>query len=148
MTTLEVKRLHAEATIPAYATEGAAGLDLAAAIDSPIEMRPGAVCKVPTGVAVALPPGHEGQIRPRSGLAARHGITVLNAPGTIDEDFRGEIQVLLVHHGAEVHVIQPGDRVAQLVVAPIARVAVSVVDSLASTERGERGFGSTGLGKR
>jgi dUTP pyrophosphatase len=127
-----------------YATEGAAGLDLAAALDAPIELRPGQTARVGTGLAIELPPGHEGQVRPRSGLAAHHGITVLNAPGTIDEDYRGEVQVLLVHLGAAPHVIRPGDRIAQLVVAPVVRVRVEEHDALAPTARGEGGFGSTG----
>ncbi|AKF05454.1 dUTP diphosphatase [Sandaracinus amylolyticus] len=148
MERLRIQRLREDATLPVYATEGAAGLDLSAALDAPLELRPGDVVRVPTGLAIALPPGHEGQVRPRSGLAARHGITVLNAPGTIDEDYRGELQVILVHHGREPHVIRHGDRIAQLVVAPVTRVAIDVVDALDATARGEGGFGSTGLGRR
>jgi dUTP pyrophosphatase len=102
---------------------------------------------VPTGLAIALPPGHEGQVRPRSGLAARHGVTVLNAPGTIDEDYRGELKVLLVNLGPADFTVQPGDRIAQLVVAPVVRVRIDAVDDVAAlgqTARGEGGFGSTG----
>ena len=126
------------------ATEGAGGLDLAAALDAPLTLAPGARAAVPTGLAIQLPPGTEGQVRPRSGLAARHGVTVLNAPGTIDEDYRGEIRVLLVNLGAEPYAIEPGDRVAQLVVAPITRVRCEEVGALAATGRGAGGFGSTG----
>jgi dUTP pyrophosphatase len=132
---------------PRYASGGAAGLDLAAALSEPLQLWPGARAAVPTGVAIALPPGHEGQVRPRSGLARKHGITVVNAPGTIDEDFRGEVHVLLVNLGDEPHTIAPGDRIAQLVVAPVTRVQVLEVGDaadLGATERGEGGFGSSG----
>ncbi len=149
--TLTVERLRANALLPAYATEGAAGLDLACAFDDaqPRTLLPGECIKVPTGLRIALPPGHEGQVRPRSGLAAKHGVTVLNAPGTIDEDYRGEVMVLLVHHGREPLELTDGMRIAQLVVAPVARVAVSSgsVDT-ADTARGEGGFGSTGTASR
>ena len=110
--------------MPSYATAGAAGLDLSAALDAPLTLAPGARAAVPTGLSIALPAGHEGQVRPRSGLASRHGVTVVNAPGTIDEDYRGEVRVLLVNLGSEPYVIQPGDRIAQLVVAPVTRVDV------------------------
>lgn len=147
MLRLRIQRLRPDAALPAYATEGAAGLDLSAALDAPIELRPGDVVRVPTGLAIALPPGHEGQVRPRSGLAARHGITVLNAPGTIDEDYRGEVRVILVHHGREPHRIAHGDRIAQLIVAPVSRVVVEEASELDGTARGQGGFGSTGLGR-
>ena len=127
--------------LPTYETEGAAGLDLRAA--GAVTLAPGARAAVPTGLAIALPPGHEGQVRPRSGLARRHGVTVLNAPGTVDEDYRGEVMVLLVNLGDAPHVIERGDRIAQLVVAPVTRVAVEVGD-LDETARGADGFGSTG----
>ncbi len=146
MSTLRVKLVRPDAKPPGYATEGAAGLDLAAAIDVPLAIPPGGRSSVPTGIAIELPPGHEGQVRPRSGLARRHAVTVLNAPGTIDEDYRGEVQVLLVNLGDEEVVIRPGDRIAQLVVAPVRRVAVEVVANLSDTVRGDGGFGSTGLG--
>ena len=135
------------ASLPVYATEGAAGLDLRAAIPEPLPIVPGGIAKVPTGLAIALPAGHEGQVRPRSGLAFRHGITVLNSPGTIDEDYRGEVAILLVNHGTEPHTIHPGDRIAQLVVAPVTHVSVEAVETLedlGATDRGEGGFGSTG----
>ncbi|MEZ4335804.1 MAG: dUTP diphosphatase [Sandaracinaceae bacterium] len=138
---LRVERLREEARVPAYATDGAAGLDLAAALDAPLTLAPGAWAAVPTGLAIQLPPRTEGQVRPRSGLAARHGVTVLNAPGTIDEDYRGEVKVLLVNLGPEPFVIETGFRIAQLVVAPIARVECEVVDALGRdvTRRGDSG---------
>jgi dUTP pyrophosphatase len=144
MPVLEIRRLRADAVLPSYATEGSAGLDLSAAIDGVIELPPGGIAKVPCGIAIALPAGHEGQVRPRSGLAAKHGVTVLNAPGTIDEDYRGEVAVILVNLGRDAHSIRPGDRIAQLVVAPIARVGVQEASDLAPTARGDGGFGSTG----
>jgi dUTP pyrophosphatase len=148
MAELRVKLLREGAVAPRYATEGAAGLDLAAALDAPLTLEPGERAAVPTGVALELPPGHEGQVRPRSGLAIRHGVTVVNAPGTIDEDFRGEVHVLLVNLGRAPHVIEPGDRVAQLVVAPIRKVEVALIaddEELSRTGRGAGGFGSTGV---
>lgn len=144
---LRVRKLRPSAVPPRYATEGAAGLDLAADLDAPLRIAPGAHARVPTGIAIALPRGHEGQVRPRSGLAARHAITVLNAPGTIDEDYRGEVQVLLVNLGREPYDIQPGERIAQLVVAPVTYARVVEIEEdaeLGATERGEGGFGSTG----
>jgi dUTP pyrophosphatase len=125
-------------------TAGAAGMDLCAALDADLVIEPGAWKLVPTGIAVAIPAGHEGQVRPRSGLAAKHGVTCLNAPGTIDEDYRGECKVILVNHGPEAFVVKHGDRIAQLVIAPVTRVEVEVVTELSETERGEGGFGSTG----
>ena len=148
MATLRVYRMRADAIVPRYKTSGAAGLDLAACLSHPLTIQPGGTARVPTGLQIALPPGHEGQVRPRSGLAARHGVTVLNAPGTIDEDYRGEVQVILVNHGSEPFAIQHGDRIAQLIVAPVTRVAIEPVDdetALGGTERGGGGFGSTGV---
>jgi dUTP pyrophosphatase len=142
--TLHVQRLRPDAPLPRYATAGAAGLDLSAAIDAPITLRPRERTSIPTGIAIELPEGHEGQVRPRSGLAARHGVTVVNAPGTIDEDYRGEICVLLVNLGEEDFIVRAGDRIAQLVVAPVVRVEVALSASLGDTARGSGGFGSTG----
>ncbi len=145
--TLCILRLRDDASVPRYATEGAAGLDLAAALDAPLVIAPGAYARVPTGIAIALPAGHEGQVRPRSGLAAKHGVTVLNAPGTIDEDYRGELQVILVNHGTSAFEIRHGDRIAQLVVARVERVAITEVasqEAFGETDRGSGGFGSTG----
>lgn len=138
------QRLRPDAVIPRPMTEGAAGLDLAAALDAPVVLAPGARAAVGTGLAMALPPGHEGQVRPRSGLARSHGVTVLNAPGTIDADYRGEVVVLLVNLGGEPVTISPGQRIAQLVVAPVAQVSVDEVTTLPSSARGAGGFGSTG----
>ncbi|MEM7138839.1 MAG: dUTP diphosphatase [Myxococcota bacterium] len=147
MATLRVHRMRADAAIPSYASGGAAGLDLAACLDEPITLEPGQTARVPTGIRVALPPGHEGQVRPRSGLAARHAVTVVNAPGTIDEDYRGELQVLLINHGHEPFTVRHGERIAQMVVAPVSRVEIATVaeaDDLGKTDRGDSGFGSTG----
>ncbi len=129
--------------LPAYQSPGAAGLDLTADTDE-IALPPGGRALVPTGIAVAIPPGFEGQVRPRSGLADRSGVTILNAPGTIDSDYRGEIQVLLVNLGADSVVVRRGDRIAQLVVAPVARIVWDEVQHLEPTARGGGGFGSTG----
>jgi dUTP pyrophosphatase len=148
MATLRVYKMRADAVVPRYKTSGAAGMDLAACLDTPLTLAPGRTARVPTGLQIALPAGHEGQVRPRSGLAARHGVTVLNAPGTIDEDYRGEVQVLLVNHGDEAFTIQSGDRIAQLIVAPVTQVEIDSVEheaALGGTERGEGGFGSTGV---
>ncbi len=131
--------------LPDYATAGSAGMDLRAAIDTPRELAPGARAAIPTGIRIALDPGHEAQVRPRSGLALKQGLTVLNTPGTIDADYRGEIGVILINHGAETATINRGDRIAQLVVAPVRRV-VWQEGSLDETARGAGGFGSTGTG--
>ena len=132
--------------LPIAKTSGAAGLDIAAAVpaDAPLVIAPGARVLVPTGLTIALPEGHEAQIRPRSGLAAEHGVTVLNAPGTIDADYRGEIVVLLVNHGPNAVLIEPQQRIAQLVIAPVVRAELAVVDELPPSTRGAGGFGSTG----
>jgi dUTP pyrophosphatase len=134
--------------LPAYQSEHAAGLDLAAAVpaDHPVVLAPGDRAAIPTGLAIALPPGTEGQVRPRSGLALRHGITVLNAPGTIDSDYRGEIHVLLVNLGREPFTVLRGMRVAQLIVAHMLRVTITESPDLDPTTRGAGGFGSTGTG--
>ena len=148
MAKLRVYKMRADAVIPRYKTGGAAGMDLAACLASPLTLAPGRTARVPTGLQIALPAGHEGQVRPRSGLAARHGVTVLNAPGTVDEDYRGEVQVLLINHGDKAFTIQSGDRIAQLIVAPVTHVEIETVQNeaaLGGTERGEGGFGSTGV---
>jgi dUTP pyrophosphatase len=141
-----IQLLRADAVAPRYMTEAAAGMDLAAAIDAPITIGPGDRAGVGTGLAIAIPLGWEGQVRPRSGLALRHGLTVLNAPGTIDADYRGEVIVLLVNTGREVVRIEPGTRIAQLVIAPVAQAALRVVLALPASGRGAGGFGSTGGG--
>ncbi len=146
--TIPITRLpHAQdLPLPAYETAGAAGMDLRAAVpeDAPLVLKPGARTMAPTGLAFAVPPGFEAQVRPRSGLAAKAGITCLNTPGTIDSDYRGEVKVILANLGDEDFVIRRGDRIAQLVIAPVAQAAWSEVASLDETARGARGFGSTG----
>lgn len=129
--------------LPAYMSAHAAGADLCAAVETAIVLQPGERALVPSGFAIALPPGFEAQVRPRSGLAHRSGVTCLNAPGTIDEDYRGPVCVVLVNHGREAVTIRRGDRIAQLVVAPVARAEFDLVDSLDATDRGAGGFGST-----
>ncbi len=138
----------ADLPLPAYHSDQAAGLDLLAAVpaDAPIVIAPSRWATVPTGLVLALPAGSEGQLRPRSGLAARHGVTVLNAPGTIDADYRGEVQVILVNHGAEPFTVTRGMRIAQLVIAPTLRANLTETAELAATCRGAGGFGSTGMG--
>jgi dUTP pyrophosphatase len=152
--TIEVKvtRLPhaADLPLPSYQSEHAAGLDLLAAVpaDAPIVIAPDGRATVPTGLAFALPPGTEGQVRPRSGLAARHGITVLNTPGTIDADYRGEVQVILINLGDRPFTVERGARIAQLVIAPVSAARLVEVPSLDETARGAGGFGSTGLSDR
>ena len=131
--------------LPSYATIGSAGADLRAAVGTPLVIQPGERALVPTGIAMALPANYEGQVRPRSGLAVKFGLTVLNAPGTIDADYRGEIMVPLINLGAEEFVVEHGLRIAQLVVAPFHQADFHVVDDLDDTARGDGGFGSTGL---
>jgi dUTP pyrophosphatase len=132
--------------LPRQQTAGAAGLDLAAALaeGETIEIAPGAYAMIPTGFAIALPNGYEAQIRPRSGLAAKHGITVLNSPGTVDADYRGEVKVMLINHGPAPFVVRRGERIAQMVVAPVSSVTLIETETLDGTERGEGGHGSTG----
>jgi len=138
------RRLSAKAHVPAYQSDGAAGLDLHAAIDAPMTLEPGAIAIVPTGLALAIPVGFEGQVRPRSGLATKHGITVPNAPGTIDSDYRGELKVALINLGLAPFVVEHGMRIAQLVIAPVSRATLVECDDLGDTARGAGGFGSTG----
>ena len=144
---VQIKRLPhgADLPLPAYQSAGAAGLDLCAAVpaDAPVSIAPGAWASIPTGIAIALPKLTEGQVRPRSGLAARHGLTVLNAPGTVDSDYRGEIQVLLVNFGRKPFAVTRGLRIAQLVVTPILRARLVEQKQLNKTDRGTKGFGST-----
>ena len=150
--TLRVMRLAhaADLPLPAYESEQAAGLDLRAAVppDHGVAIAPGERALIPTGIAVALPHGTEGQVRPRSGLAVRHGVTLLNSPGTIDADYRGEIQIVLVNLGRDSFTIIRGMRIAQLVIAPVMQVMISETDRLDETARGTGGFGSTGSGER
>jgi dUTP pyrophosphatase len=148
-TVLRIQRLPhgADLPLPAYQSAHAAGLDLMAAVpaDTPVTIAPGGRTMIPTGIAVALPPGTEGQVRPRSGLAARHGVTVLNSPGTIDADYRGELQIILINCGSESFVVSRGMRIAQFVIAPVLRATIAEIPQLDETERGIKGFGSTGL---
>jgi dUTP pyrophosphatase len=143
---VQVKRLsHSEGLpLPGYATPGAAGMDLLAAIDAPLIIPPGGRTLVPTGLAIALPPGYELQVRPRSGLALKNGIVLPNSPGTIDEDYRGELQVIVMNAGTEPFTVERGMRIAQAVLAPVVRVAWTEVADLNETARGSGGFGSTG----
>ena len=145
--TLKLKRLeHAEGIEPpAYETSGSAGMDIRAAVDAPMTLAPGKRALVPTGFIFEIPQGFEAQIRPRSGLAFKHGITCLNTPGTIDSDYRGEVKVLLVNLGEETFVIERGMRIAQVIIAPVTQMPVTVVDDLTETKRGAGGFGSTGV---
>jgi dUTP pyrophosphatase len=137
----------ADLPLPQYQSALAAGLDLLAAVPAgaPVEIAPGARALIPTGVAIALPPGHEGQVRPRSGLAFRHGVTVLNTPGTVDADYRGELQVILVNLGTEPFIVQRGMRIAQIIIAPVQRAVLVESDNLNATQRASGGFGSTGI---
>jgi dUTP pyrophosphatase len=145
---IEIRQLpHGEGlALPAYQSAHAAGLDLLAAVpeDAPIVLASGKYALVPTGLTIALPPGYEAQVRPRSGLASKHGVTVLNAPGTVDADYRGEVGVLLINHGETPFTIRRGERIAQMVIASVARAELVAAASLSATERGSGGFGSTG----
>ena len=145
---LKIKTLphFGELPLPAYETEHAAGMDIRAALSGDVVVQPGERLLVPTGLQMAIPVGYEAQIRPRSGLAIRHGITMLNTPGTIDADYRGEISVIVVNHGQADFIIRHGDRIAQMVVAPVAQVRPVKVDELPESTRGHGGFGSTGVG--
>ena len=146
MNILFKKLSHAEdLPLPSYESEFAAGMDIRAALNESVELKPGSRTLIPTGLKMALPQGYEAQIRPRSGLAYRNGITMLNTPGTIDADYRGEVKVLAVNLGDEPFVINHGDRVAQMVIAPVTQAEVKEVEDLSETERGPGGFGSTGV---
>ncbi|HEY0254094.1 MAG TPA: dUTP diphosphatase [Kofleriaceae bacterium] len=142
--TVRIKKLRPDAVIPSYQTAKAAGLDLCAAIDQPIAIEPHARAAITTGLAIELPDGFEAQIRPRSGLARDHLVTCLNSPGTIDADYRGPVTILLINHGREPFVVKPGDRIAQMVIAPVVQAELVEVTELSDTARGAGGFGSTG----
>lgn len=144
--TVQICRLRADAVVPQYMTAQAAGLDLCAALDSALTLAPGCRIMVPTGLAMAIPGGYEGQVRPRSGLALKKGVTLVNSPGTIDADYRGEIGVIMINHGDTPFEINHGDRIAQLLIAPVTHATLQVVDLLDKTGRGEGGFGHTGVG--
>jgi len=149
MISIPVQRLAhgAELALPRQATMDSAGMDLLAAVEGDVVLAPGSRALIPTGIAVALPSGHEAQVRPRSGLALKHGVTVLNSPGTIDADYRGEIRVILINHGSKPFTVERGMRIAQMVVAPVTTVAWREVGELDDTARGAGGFGSTGTGR-
>lgn len=131
--------------LPAYATPGSAGMDLRAALDAPLTLRPGERTLVPSGFIIEIPSGFEGQVRPRSGLALKHGLTCLNTPGTIDSDYRGELKILLIHHGDTDFIIERGMRIAQLVIAPVVQARLAARERAGASGRGEGGFGSTGF---
>ncbi len=144
---LKIKRLSGlfdDVDLPAYATPEAAGMDIRAAIESEYTLRPGEFGLIPTNISVEIPTGYEIQVRPRSGLAAKHGVTILNAPGTIDSDYRGEVKIILINHGKEAFVIKRGDRIAQLVLSKVYHASLVEVDDLNLTSRNEGGFGHTG----
>lgn len=147
MTTVKIKKLHADAVVPRYMTAHAAGVDLHAVLDEPLPLPVGQRTLVPTGLAMELPDGFEGQVRPRSGLALKKGIALVNSPGTIDADYRGEVGIIMINHGQETVVIEPGERIAQLIIAPVTRVEFTEVVDLEETDRGAGGFGHTGRGK-
>ncbi len=144
--TVKCRRLSRLARIPVYATTHAAGMDLHAAVPGTISLGPGEIRLVPTGIALEIPRGFEGQVRPRSGLALKHGVSIVNAPGTIDADYRGEVGVILINLGKRPFIIEPGDRIAQLVIAPVARARIREAAALNSSARGTGGFGHTGKG--
>tara|TARA_B100001559_G_scaffold84950_1_gene70731 strand:+ start:140 stop:580 length:441 start_codon:yes stop_codon:yes gene_type:complete len=144
MTKILIKRLSKEVSLPKYETIGSSGMDLAASIGADINIEPGKIATIPTGLALSIPKGYEVQIRPRSGLAAKKKISVLNTPGTIDADYRGEIKVILINHGNESFKIEKGFRIAQMVVCPVVQAKLQEVEDLNETERGKGGFGSTG----
>lgn len=138
-------KVHPNAQLPTYATEGAAGMDLTNVLEKPLTLKPGERAKVPTGLVMVLPSGYEGQVRPRSGLAAKHGITLTNCVGTIDSDYRGEICCLIINLGNEPYTIEPNDRIAQLIISPVVHVETEFIPEIPKeTKRGSRGFGSTG----
>lgn len=142
--TLKVKRLPHCKALPTYATSGSAGMDLTAAIDQPLTVEPGKRAQVPTGIQIEIPEGYEGQVRPRSGLAFKAGISLTNCVGTIDCDYRGEVCVLIINHGENPYTFEPGEKIAQLLITPVPRVDIIEVDELDESQRGAGGFGSTG----
>lgn len=141
---IEIQKLHPQAVLPRYMTQLAAGMDVCAVLDAPVSLAPGQRRLLSTGLAFAIPEGFEVQVRPRSGLAIKHGIGIVNSPGTIDADYRGEIKIILINFGQEEFIINPGERIAQLVVAPVVRATLAEVDVLSATQRGSGGFGHTG----
>lgn len=146
MLKVKIVRLHKQAFLPVYATSHAAGMDVAACLDAPVRVEPASSALISTGFGIALPEGYEAQLRPRSGLALRHMISLPNTPATIDADYRGEVKVILINHGREPFVVNHGDRIAQMVVAQVEQVSFEEVAALGATDRGEGGFGHTGVG--
>ncbi len=145
MIEIKVKKIHPKAVVPAYMTEHAAGMDLCTVIDSPVVLAPGERILLPTGLAMEIPPGYEGQVRPRSGLALKKGISLVNSPGTIDADYRGEIGIIIINHGSEPVEFLPGDRIAQLIIAPVTRAILVEAHDLNDSMRSSGGFGHTGV---
>jgi len=145
MIEVKVKKLHPQAVIPRYMTEHAAGMDLCTVIEAPVVLAPGERTLLPTGLALEIPPGYEGQVRPRSGLALKQGISLVNSPGTIDADYRGEVGVIVINHGTVAVTFQPGDRIAQLIIAPVTQALLSEAEALSDSDRSAGGFGHTGV---
>ena len=144
MVEILIKRLSNKVSLPKYETDGSSGMDLSANVESTVSVPPGKIAIIPTGLALSIPKGYEIQIRPRSGIAAKKHVSVLNTPGTIDADYRGEIKVILINHSKELFTVEKGQRIAQLVICPVIQVQLKEVDNLDETKRGEGGFGSTG----
>jgi dUTP pyrophosphatase len=145
MVEIRVKKLHPKAIVPGYMTEHAAGMDLCTVIEAPFVLHPGERTLLPTGLAMEIPPGFEGQVRPRSGLALKKGLALVNSPGTIDADYRGEIGIIVINHGSEPVEFLPGDRIAQLIIAPVTRAALVEAEELNDSVRSSGGFGHTGV---
>lgn len=145
---LKIKKLRDNAILPAYMTAHAAGMDLCAALTEELVLQPGERTLIPTGLAMEIPPGYEGQVRPRSGLALKKGVALVNAPGTIDADYRGEVGIILINHGDAPVTFAPGDRIAQLIIAPVVQATIELVDDLNETGRNAGGFGHTGVGDK
>lgn len=141
---VQVKLLHNTAQVPAYMTKSAAGMDVFACLDETLQLLPGQRCLIPTGIALAIPVGYEGQVRPRSGLAIKKGLTLVNSPGTIDSDYRGEVKIVMINHGQSPVTVAAGERIAQLIIAPVERACLSLVEELDTTDRDAGGFGHTG----
>jgi dUTP pyrophosphatase len=148
MIKIKIKKLHPKAVVPGYMTEHAAGMDLCTVIDAPVELLPGERTLLPTGLAMEIPPGFEGQVRPRSGLALKKGIALVNSPGTIDADYRGEIGIIIINHGSEAVEFMPGDRIAQLIIAPVTQATLVETNDLNDSDRSSGGFGHTGANNR
>ena len=148
MIQIKVKKLHPQAVVPGYMTEHAAGMDLCTVINSPVVLVPGERILLPTGLAMEIPPGYEGQVRPRSGLALKKGIALVNSPGTIDADYRGEIGIIIINHGSEAVEFMPGDRIAQLIIAPVTQATLVEAKDLNDSARSSGGFGHTGVNNR